>query len=151
MTVSMDKVVFHEHFKKRHRSDTSNNIVKTMAMAFVVGDGLALNESFNENTGSCTLLDGFGELYFITIFEHLTEKTEIPRLDVEVYLIYESLFEGLLAYRYLASSRKDSQCFAYQEEEIYISFDIGFNTWMPYFYGYFLSFVDCLIDLTDRS
>jgi hypothetical protein len=49
MTISMNKIILHQHLEKRLRSNPRDDLVEGMWIGLVVGDGFALDEGLDQD------------------------------------------------------------------------------------------------------
>ncbi len=49
MTISMNKIILHQHFEKRLRPNPRYDLVEGMGVGLVVGDGFAFDEGLDED------------------------------------------------------------------------------------------------------
>lgn len=70
MTVSVNEVVLHQHFKKCSRTNASHNCVQGMWVLLVVCDRDTLDKSLNQNGVRGSRSEGEREFNLFPAFEH---------------------------------------------------------------------------------
>lgn len=106
MTVSMNKVILHEHLEESGGAQPSNHCVQWMSILLEVSDGHSLDEGLDEDRISGHFLESLGKTDLLVAYKVLVENVKVILLNVEVDLVDESLLQRVLTYWNFVSFRK---------------------------------------------
>ena len=98
MTVSVNEVVLHEHLEESAGSKSGNHRIELMSIALEIGDRHSFDKTFNEDGITGLLFESLGEVDLLVFHEMFVEGGKIVFLNVEIYLVNESLLKGVLSY-----------------------------------------------------
>jgi len=97
MTISMYKIIFENHLKESGSAQSSNIRVQRMFVLLVVRHWLTLDKALYKDGISCFFLVCFWKENMFVAVKVLVECNQIVFLNVEIYLLVKSSFEGLLS------------------------------------------------------
>ena len=92
MTICVNKVVLHKHFKECCCTKSRDQSIKRMLICFKISDRNTLHEAFNQNRVSGFLIKSVRKFYIFVTLEVLVKDVEVIFFNIKINLINKRLF-----------------------------------------------------------
>lgn len=150
VAVSMDKIVLHQHLEEGCGTQTRNHCVQRVPVVLEVSHRHSLHEGLDKYGVPGLVLESLWEFYALVALKMSVKDLEVVLLDVEIYLVDESLLEGVLAHRDLVGLGEKGQKFTNPEHDVDISLDVLVDLRVAHLHSHFVSLVDPPVHLAHR-
>lgn len=91
MAISMNEIIFEQHFKECHGTNSSNRLIQFMWIFLEICDWLALHECLDQHGLTRNLLHNFGKMHIMVPMEEFIKFIQVFLLYSEVQLIRQCL------------------------------------------------------------
>jgi hypothetical protein len=149
VTVSVDKVVLHEHFKEGSGPEAGNDGVEGVFVGLEVCHRDAFHESLDEDRVAGALLECLREADVFVAVEVAVEDVEIVLFDVEIDLVNKGLLQRALPDRNFEALGEEGEESTDSEENVDISLDVLVHFRVSHLHRHLLAAVYSFVDLAD--
>ena len=139
----------HQHLEEHCCPDSCQLFIEGRLSVLAVGDSCSVNKILDKD--GLAGHDWGWEVDIWVVFVLGFEFHEVLCFDIEIYLVDEGLFEGIVGYWDLEETGYLRHHIAKEEDDINVSLNIFFNFRVPDFNCYSCSLINSLIHLPNRS